>query len=456
MNIAGWLALLVAIYCCGNGIIRLVGLVEKPLFHVLLSLVVGIPVISLAPLLVQLCKLPIDALWVAIAIVVLCAVVWLPQIKKIRMPKFSKIPLPNIYEAPLLLIIGFLLVNSAWRCFYYPPLPRDLVTGPELIAEYAIREKTLINSVYDIDLSTTNNYLKSPFITGLQIVYKLFVCPFGQVWLSILAFSFYGILYILLRQKIHPLFAAFLMLLFVTIPDIYAYTYLVLYDFSEMVFFFLGFYYLLLFTGDSDNKKLVFSAILFGFAVYIRAETLILVFLMLPIVVYPILKQSATAKQKILQIGMFVGIPVICYLICVDVFVRLFVPVQFNVSDNLNHDLLNITPFFVRLFDIGKELIFCQYGVDIFAWFIFFFLIVLITDALVFRNFGKEALLCIYAIAIVYIGMAFIGYLIPLADLLNTTKRGLFRFAPIMLLYMRYSKSLLWATEKIGKWELSI
>ncbi|MFI5195924.1 MAG: hypothetical protein ACHQD8_02450 [Chitinophagales bacterium] len=49
--------------------------------------------------------------------------------------------------------------------------------------------------------------------------------------------------------------------------------------------------------------------------------------------------------------------------------------------------------------------------------------------------------------------MALLGYLIPLVDLMNTTKRGLFKALPLMLLYMANSASLQRISEAIKQWE---
>jgi hypothetical protein len=63
-----------------------------------------------------------------------------------------------------------------------PPTPRDLTSGAEAIAEFAVREGRMINSVFSVDVG--NNAVKPPFITSLQIIYKLAGFPFGKVWLS--------------------------------------------------------------------------------------------------------------------------------------------------------------------------------------------------------------------------------------------------------------------------------
>ena len=43
--------------------------------------------------------------------------------------------------------------------------------------------------------------------------------------------------------------------------------------------------------------------------------------------------------------------------------------------------------------------------------------------------------MALFGIAVVYFGMALMGYLLPLFDVLNTTKRGLFKVLPLIILY---------------------
>src|SRR5260221_14117267 len=98
----------------------------------------------------------------------------------------------------------------------------------------------MINSFFRIDLWSTNNQFKSPFLISLQIIYKLVGFPFGQVWLSIVFVCFIVFLYHVLKEKLHTLIAGFLLLLFLMTPEMYAYSFMLLYVYSKLVFYFLG------------------------------------------------------------------------------------------------------------------------------------------------------------------------------------------------------------------------
>ena len=455
MDIIGLLYLLVAHYLSGRGCLRLLKVELKQVQAFCLSLIIGVPLISLAPCLLQLLNIPIEVTSVYLAVTVVTAVCSIPLVVNFKMPVFKKIALPELYEWPFLIACGALMCVSIWRCFYFPPYARDMLSGPELLAEFAVREKTMISSVFTVELASTNNYFKSPFITSLQIIYKLMVSPFGDVWLSILFLAFMGWLYIEVRSRIHPLLAGFLVLIFMVMPDMYAYTYIILYDYSNMIYFFCGFCFLLRYVNNDRINDLVCASLLLGLATYIRTETLVFIVMLLPVPAIYLYKKRESVKKAAIRIGIFLGLPFAFYVLCMDVFVRNFVPFSFDTMAQVRPDLGNVGAFFTRLKEMNTGLIFSWYGVQIYGYFIFFFCALLITDTIVYRRFNQEVRILLYGIAVIYFGLAFLGYLIPLVDLMNTTKRGFFKALPLMLLFMANSPTLQRLSASITSWQLT-
>ena len=453
MNVLGLIFLLFAHYITGKGLLRLFKTDLEPLPSFCLSMMCGIPILSFAPCFVQMLKMPIETTNVVIAIICETLLFSIPLLYKMRRPRWIKLKWPKVYELPFLLVTGALIMISVWRCFYYPVYSRDMLSGPELLAEYAVREKTMISSVFNVDLSTTNNYFKSSYITGLQIEYKLLVSPFGQVWLSVLFVPFMVWLYLLLKERLHPLLAGFLLLLFLCTPEMYSYTYNILYDYSNMVFFFLGYYFLARYVTGRQLNELLFSAMLFGLATYIRTETLILVGMICPLLLYYNYRGKLSVVKNLARTGLFVLFPLLFYVVCIYVFIPLFIPLPFDLGQNINPDLGNVSVFFKRASDMASTLIFSGIGLQLYGGIIIFFCGCLLSDMIWFRKLNTEALLALYGIFVVYIGLAFIGYLLPLADLENTTKRGLFKLLPLMLLYMSNSGTLQALSRMITKWE---
>jgi len=454
MNFLGLIYLLMAHYVSGRGVLRLFRISLQPLTTVCLSFIIGVALLSFVPCFVQLLHIPITFVSIVIGVGLFTFALSIPSLITVKQPVFKKITFPAGYEWPFIAVISLVMAVSVWRCFYNPPLARDMLTGPELLAEYAVREHTMLSSVFSIDLSTSNNYFKSPYITGLQIIYKLLVCPFGQLWLSVLSLSFIIWMYSLVRSLIHPLIAGFLMLFFMVQPDFYAYTYLILYDYSNTVFFFCGFYFLhRWYVEERQLRDFAFAAFLFGIATYIRTETLVLVAMTAPLVLFFLYRMHIPFKKMVLYKSILILTSAFFYLLCIDVFVHNFIPIPFDLHSQLNPHLLDISPFFRRLRDIITVLIFSKQGMKEYGYFIFFFCGLLLADTICTRRFNSWAKIALYGILTVYIGLAFLGYLLPLVDLPNTTKRGFFKALPLMLLYMANSGLLQRLSGKIRKWE---
>lgn len=74
-------------------------------------------------------------------------------------------------------------------------------------------------------------------------------------------------------------------------------------------------------------------------------------------------------------------------------------------------------------------------------------------DLLLIRKLNRQAVNWLFAILVVYLGLPLLGYLLPLLDLHNSTKRGFLKIFPLMVLYMGNTQLLIKLSEKIYKWE---
>ncbi len=457
MNFSGLLFLIFAHFFAGKGILRLFK-IELPVFQqICLSFMIGVPVISFAPCFVQLMGLPIVMNTMVASTIITTLICSLPLVFPFRKPRMMVFAMPKIYEVPFLVIIVCLLIISAWRAWYFPPTARDVLSGPELLAEYAVKEKNMINSVFTIDLRTTNNYFKSPYLTCLQILYKILVCPFGQLWLTVLSTSFVCWLYVVIREKCHPLLSAFIVFFFLITPDVYSYSFIILYDYSNMVFFFCGFYFLSGFLTSGKLNELLFASFLFGLATYIRTETLILVMFIIPLLLFYFYKRKASW----LDIGKYsiilVSFSAILYFVCIDVFVKKFVIIPLDIKSQVNPNLFDLSVLVQRFLDMNFALIFSASGLGTFAYFIYFFFILFFVDLIFFRKrYNHEARIALYGVTVIYFGVPFLGYLLPLFDLGNTTKRALFKAIPLMVWYISNGGLFSFLSEKINNFELGI
>ncbi len=427
-----------------------------------LSVLLGMAVCSVVPFLLQLCHIPLTAATVFTALGVACILLnlRLTQGLVLLRENRSRIRL-RLYELPFLLIILFILFVSIWRCGYFPPLPRDMTSGSEAIAEYAVKEHTMINSVFSINLESTNNPFKPPFTICLQLIYKLAGFPFGQLWLSVVFVSFILFLYRALSLTLHRLMAGLLILFLLAVPELYAYTFMVLFDYSNTVFFFLSFFFLFAWLDNGQKKQLAFAGLLMGIATYIRPETLVLAVLVLPLIYWHLLRNrkgaaqspQRTARSLLIATLRYLGPAVLFYFISIPIYINYYLPVKYRVPDLVNTHLLNLHPLFNRWSDMNTRLIFSRWGIDLYGYFIFFFLLLLLAELIVTRKLAPKGRNWLYAVLVVYLGLPLLGYLLPLMDLDNTTKRGLLKLFPLMLLYMSNNGLLVRWSERITKWE---
>jgi hypothetical protein len=347
----------------------------------------------------------------------------------------------------------FIVFVSVWRCYYYPPFPRDLTSGAEVIAEYTVKEKTMNNSVFTVNLESTNNQFKSPFLTSLQIIYKYAGFPFGQVWLSLLFISFLIFLYHILRSHLHPLLTGLLIIFFISIPEMYAYTFMALYDYPNTVFFTASIYLLLQYFEVPARRVLLLSGIFMGFATYVRSETLVLAALLVPVLLRHHIHNWDGIRRIFVSCILFLFPALILYLLSVVVFITWYLPVDYSVKGLVNSNPLNLSPLFKRFADMNNQLIFSETGVNYYGYFIFIFLFILLLDIVLTDKWLTSAKSILFILFAVYAGLPLLGYLLPLYDLDHTTKRGLFKIFPLMLLYMGHSGVMISLTGLVRRWE---
>lgn len=445
-------------FATGFGLLGLFRIQLKPGMHLSLSVLMGVAIFSIVPFLLQLFFVPLTGLNVFLSLAISCLLLNVRpksrfrQLKRVlHQTKFSI----KLYEIPFLLVMAFIILISVWRCFYLPPTSRDLTSGAEVIAEYTVREKTMINSVFSLHLETLNNHFKSPFIVSLQVIYKYAGFAFGQIWLSTIFVSFIVFLYHALGLTLHRVLAGFLIVCFLAIPEMYAYTFMVLYDYSNAVFFFLATYFLIEFLRSNDRHHIVFAGLLMAVATYIRSETLLLAMMLALAIVWHYIKTKGRLFKMMVAGAWFLLPAVLAYLVMANIYINNYLPIHYDVANLLNDNLLNMRPLLDRFLDINLAYLFSLNGTKYFGYFFFIFFILLVADMFYSKKSNPAGDRWVYAIVVVYLGMALLGFLLPLLDLDNSTKRGLFKIFPLILLYLGNSTILQEISAKIRNWELA-
>jgi hypothetical protein len=464
MPLLAFLLLTFLFLLSGYGLLQFFGLHLKTTYTITLSLLLGVALASFLPFLLQLCFIPLTGLTVFGSLTLAAVLLNIPTAHVIRKKGFTAFRKelfpgrfqPSPYEMPFWIIIGFLVFLSVWRCYYLPPTSRDALSGPEAIAEFAFREHTMINSFFKIDLWSTNNQFKSPYLISLQLTFKLAGFPFGQIWLSIVFVSFTIFLYNALKETLHPILVGILLLVFFLTPELYAYTFMVLYDYSNMVYLFLGLWFLFkYFDAPPPAPKNFFylGGLLIGIATYIRSETLALALLFMP----PILLmqwRTKTPLKKIVTADILFFLPALLgYILPNEVYNKHYLPVHLEVGGLINHHLTNLTPLLQRYSDIVTRLLTGTFAIRLWGYIFYLTAVLFVGEVIFIRRFNRNARNWLYAFAALYLGIGGLGWLLPLFDLNDTTKRALFKILPVALLYLANNELLIRLSQLITRWE---
>ncbi|MDO6435537.1 glycosyltransferase family 39 protein [Flavitalea sp. BT771] len=449
--------------CChffsGYGLLDLFNIRQKPLVTLPLALLTGVAVASCVPFLLQLAYCPLYPATVFGALGLSCLLLNIRGLARAyrKWPRIGRNMMPRlrirVYELPFILILSFLVFVSVWRCYYQPPTSRDALSGPEAIAEYAVREHTLINSFFTTDLSTTNNQFKSPYLTSLQVIYKMAGYPFGQIWLSIIFISYTLLLYQVLKVTLHPILAGLLLLLMTATPEIYAYTFLILYDYSNMVFLFLSLYFLIDSLESRRRSYFYFAALLMGIATYIRSETLVLAALFTPILWIRQHRDGEPIVKMAWTTGIFILPSLLSYYFTISLYNNHYLPVHYDIAALVNPHPFHLRPLFKAYGDIFKELMVSEYGVRLWGYIMFVWAGVFLAELVILRRFTRAARNWLYAIGIVFAGLGLLEFLLPLFELAYAAKRGLFKIIPLMVMYLANSQLLIRLSARISQWE---
>ncbi len=460
MPFINFFLLLIAYLFSGYGILNMVRIQLDKTYTITLSLLLGVAVASFIPFLLQLFYITLTDVSIFISIAVTTLLLSIPTGLRIRKEGISAALKPIIpgtiriqaCEIPFILVIGFLVFISVWRCYDLPPTSRDVLSGPEAIAEVAVREHTMVNSFFSIDLWSTNNQFKSPYLISLQLIYKLAGFPFGQIWLSIVFVSFLLFLYHAMREKLHPIIAGILLLMFIMTPEAYAYTFMILYDYSNMVFFCTSLYFLFGFLRGKPDSWSYLSGILMGIATYIRSETLVLAFLFLPLCLF-IQWRNGSLKKSLVRDAAYYVPSLIGYYLPTQLWIKHYLPVHYDMGSLVNTHPSDLGPLFQRYHDIVTRLLASEFAIHLWGYIFFATFFLFIAELVFVRSFTKEARNWLYAIVVLYLGLGFLGFILPLMNLDETTKRSMFKLLPVVVLYLSNNQLLTRLSGWITRWE---
>jgi hypothetical protein len=348
---------------------------------------------------------------------------------------------------PFLLVIALFVALSVWQCIRLPIIPRDAIVGMDLVAKYAVEEGTINSSVFtgeELKGHLSNQPYYAPFTMLMQIVYRLAGVPFGKLWLSVLFLSFVIFLYSRLRENLHPVPAGFLVLAFTIIPNMYSYTYLLLTDYANALFFGLGALFLYDYVGGSGTARLFMSALFMGSACWSRSETILFV---VPGAVMLLLLARGPWRKKLGHAGLFLLPSTILFLVwhwLYFTFIFESAPSGDALALGAGGQGISATiRGMLRLLGEGS----------LYGSMFYLFAASLVLNLAVFRDRGGVSLLA--WIAILFAGFLLVAHFIPAASVGHTVKRGYFKLFPIMIFYLGGSRLFHYLSEQLRAWEMS-
>ena len=451
--------ILAAQFLCGWGLLRKFLSGEPEIQKYSLSLISGMVTSTFAVFILELFKIPITRfsfILVLLIFVVTLNIRYKDSLRKLK-ESWKNIKWDfKAYELIPVLCIAYAMVVSFWRCLYSPITPFDTLTGIDLVAKYAIQETTIASSVFTQHLPEawqwSNQPYYAPFTMLMQIIYRLTGLAFGKIWLSFLVITFYIYFYSKLKETVHPILAGLMLILFTATPELFAYTFMVQTDYSNMIFFTIGtvFFYKYFLAEKDKWQPLIVSILFFGFACWTRSET----FFFLPFGALMILYKEFKLKEGKPLVyfqwaALFVIVPTLFFILWNNIYVHFYLPISPDNSGMLKFEFQNyISSLFEIAGKMNKQVVFQS---SYWSYIVPVFLTYFIANVLIFRN-AKGS---VYAFWILIIYVVFVLMLKHIADvnIAFTFRRGFFKVFPLMLLYMANSTLFIRFSKAINKWE---
>ncbi|GAB4035789.1 glycosyltransferase family 39 protein [Spirosoma jeollabukense] len=425
-----------------------------------LSMLVGMGVSSVLPFIVQFAHLPIapKPVFVGLGVVAFLSLYLLRgQLAYLRKIASWRRLSVRLCELPFLAFWAYLLFISAWKCAWFPNQPFDTIVGPDLVATFAVKEHTLVSSVFTEHLPSVSVFSNQPFyapFTAMQQVIYLLAAEghgpfaFGKVWLTVLVLAFGVFLYAELRERIHPLLAGILVTLLACTPELFAYTLLVQTDWANAAFFAAGVILLERYLESDQRRYLTGSTLLFALACWTRTETIFFV----PIgslLVFAKTIRSSPKKAIYRSAYLFLGclLPVLFWNYG---FLRSYVPLPPHTSLGSIHGITE--GYVAHLLQIYKSMnAQVVFDADYWNYAVPTFLFLTVLNIISFRD--KHGLSLLIWIAAVYVLFGLFIQHIDGANIPYTFRRGFFKLLFLMYVYLGTTSLFRWFSAWLYRWE---
>ncbi|WP_420149025.1 glycosyltransferase family 39 protein [Spirosoma sp.] len=448
-------------FITGFGLMTRLRVVANGLSLTGVSMLAGLGISSVLPFVLQFAHVPISLAPVqtGLALLAIASLLLLRgQVTYLRdIFTWNRLSL-RLCELPFVGFWAYLLFISAWKCAWFPNLPFDMIVGPDLVATFAVREKTLVSSVFTEHLPSVSVFSNQPFyapFTAMQQILYLLAADsigpfaFGKLWLTILVIAFGLFFYAELRARIHPLLAGLLVTLLAFSPELFAYTFLVQTDWANAAFFVSGVLLLQRYLESSKRGTFLASTLFFALACWTRTETIFFI----PIGCLLIFTRSLRSSRRtaILQTGVLLAACMLPVVFWNYIFLRGYVALPANAHPGTFH-FVSENYFSQLLITVVKMNTQVVFDVDYWNYAVYVFFALTLLNFIFFRD--KQGLPILVWILGMYVLFCLLILHVDGANIPYTFRRGFFKLLLLMHVYLGSTSLLQWLSGWLYKWEV--
>jgi TctA family transporter len=130
-----------------------------------------------------------------------------------------------------------------------------------------------------------------------------------------------------------------------------------------------------------------------------------------------------------------------------------YMPEGYNVASQINKHLFNFRPLADHFISININVLFGKMYKILYGYATHIFIALFLINLAVYRKWERHERNWIYASLVVYLGLPILEHILPLMDIANTIKRGLFKLYPSLMMVLANSSLLMKLSTKIYDWE---
>jgi hypothetical protein len=94
-----------------------------------------------------------------------------------------------------------------------------------------------------------------------------------------------------------------------------------------------------------------------------------------------------------------------------------------------------------------------EFGIHLWGYILYVTAFLFLAEGIFVRRYNRDARNWLYAILVLYLGVGALGFLLPMMNLTETTKRALFKLLPLAVLYLANNELLIRLSQWISRWE---